>query len=166
MLQSDRDLGEAFVELEAGVVEPRSLERLVVGAEYRRVSPRRAGTEVGFGYRIVYVEPARIAAAVRTIKERPASLPFVREPVSNNPTLARAVTAAFQSAREPLALDALVLRLAEGLIEEDPNSHAVRPPRRLGEQRQPAFQILRQARRTVRPFRRVARGNRGGAARA
>jgi len=91
----------------------------------------RAGTEVGFGYRIVYVEPARIAAAVRAIRERPASLPFVREPVSSNPTLARAVTAAFQAAPEPLALDALVLRLAEGLIEGDPNSHAARPPRRL-----------------------------------
>ncbi len=89
----------------------------------------RAGTEVGFGYRIVYVEPARIAAAVRTIRGRPASLPFVREPVSSNPTLARAVAAAFQSALEPLALDALVLRLAEGLIEGDPNSHAARPPR-------------------------------------
>src|SRR5712692_5033134 len=68
----------------------------------------RAGTEVGFGYRIVYVDPARIAAAVRAIGERPASLPFVREPVSSNPTLAWAVAAAFQSAPEPLALDALV----------------------------------------------------------
>jgi AraC-like DNA-binding protein len=91
----------------------------------------RAGTEAGFGYRIVYVEPARIAAAVRTIRGRPAPLPFVREPVSNSRTLARGVTAAFRSAPEPLALDALVLRLAEGLIEGDPDSHAARPPRRL-----------------------------------
>jgi len=91
----------------------------------------RAGTEAGFGYRIVYVEPARIAAAVRTIRGRPAHLPFVREPVSNNPTLARAVTAAFRVAPEPLAIDVLVLRLAEGLIEGDPDGHAVRPPRRL-----------------------------------
>ena len=91
----------------------------------------RAGTEAGFGYRIVYVEPARIAAAVRTIRGRPAPLPFVREPVSNSRTLARAVTAAFRSASEPLALDALVLRLAEGLIEGDPDSPAARPPRRL-----------------------------------
>src|SRR5262245_2792726 len=55
----------------------------------------RAGAEGGFGYRIVYVEPARIAAAVRAIRGRPTPLPFVREPVSHNPTLARAVTAAF-----------------------------------------------------------------------
>jgi AraC-like DNA-binding protein len=91
----------------------------------------RAGTEVGFGYRIVYVEPARIAAAVGAIRERPARLPFVREPVSSNPTLARAVAAAFRCASEPLALDALVLRFAEGLIEGDRSSHAARPPRRL-----------------------------------
>jgi len=91
----------------------------------------RAGTEAGFGYRIVYVEPARIAAAVRTIGGRPAPLPFVRKPVCDNPTLRRAVTAAFQFAPEPLALDALVLRLAEGLIEADPDGHAARPSRRL-----------------------------------
>jgi len=91
----------------------------------------RAGTEVGFGYRLVYVDPARIAAAVGAISERPGSLPFVREPVSSNPTLARAVAAAFAPAPEPLALDALVVRFAEGLIEGDPSCHAARPPRRL-----------------------------------
>jgi len=89
----------------------------------------RAGTEAGFGYRIVYVEPARIAAAVGTITEHAAILPFVREPVSNSPMLVRAIAAAFQPALEPLAIDALVLRLAEGLIEGDPTCHAARPPR-------------------------------------
>lgn len=84
----------------------------------------RAGGGDGFGYRIVYVEPARIASAVRTIRGGPACLPFAREPVSRNPTLARAVAAAFRTAPEPLALDALVLRLAEGLIESDEG----RPP--------------------------------------
>jgi AraC-like DNA-binding protein len=80
----------------------------------------RAGTDGGFGYRIVYVEPARIADAVRALTGRPASLPFVREPVSRNRTLAGAVAAAFRVDLEPLALDALVLHLAEGLLEEDP----------------------------------------------
>ncbi len=37
----------------------------------------RAGGADGFGYRIVYVEPARIAAAVRAIRGRPAT-PAVR----------------------------------------------------------------------------------------
>lgn len=81
----------------------------------------RAGGTGGFGYRIVYVEPGRIAAAVRAIRGCAGGLPFVREPVSENATLARAVTAAFRAAPEPLALDALVLRLAEGLIEGDPD---------------------------------------------
>jgi AraC-like DNA-binding protein len=89
----------------------------------------RPGDEDGFGYRIVYVEPARIAVAVRTIRGGPASLPFAREPVSRNPALARAVTAAFRTALEPLALDALVLRLAEGLIESDEGRPAAEPRR-------------------------------------
>lgn len=79
----------------------------------------RPGTDAGFGYRIVYVEPARIAAAVRAILGHPAPLPFVREPVSGNSTLGRAVTAAFRLVPEPLAVDALVLRLAEGLLAGD-----------------------------------------------
>ena len=91
----------------------------------------RAGAEGGFGYRIVYVEPARIAAAVRAIRGCAGPLPFVREPVSHNPTLARAVGAAFRSGPEPLARDVLVLRLAEGLIEGDRDCQAVDTPRRL-----------------------------------
>jgi AraC-like DNA-binding protein len=91
----------------------------------------RAGTEAGFGYRIVYVEPARIAAAVRALRGRPAPLPFVRAPVSTNATLARAVSAAFRSPLEPLALDTLVLRLAEGLLEESRDGLAAGAPCRL-----------------------------------
>ncbi len=109
----------------------RSTSGQVVVLHPDEVHDGRAGTEAGFGYRIVYVDPARIAAAVRTITGRPAPLPFVREPVSNNPTLAHAVTAAFRFALEPLALDALVLRLAEGLIEGDPAGAAARPSHRL-----------------------------------
>jgi AraC-like DNA-binding protein len=91
----------------------------------------RPGTEAGFGYRIVYVEPARIAAAVRAIQGRPAPLPFVRDPVSRNATLAGAVTAAFRLAPESLALDSLVLRLAEGLLAGDAADDAARTPPRL-----------------------------------
>ena len=91
----------------------------------------RAGGEAGFGYRIVYVEPARIAAAVRAIRGHPAPLPFVREPVSRNPTLARAVASALRAAPEPLALDALVLRLAEGLIDGDTAGRSAVAPRGL-----------------------------------
>src|SRR5471030_2463496 len=52
----------------------------------------RAGADGGFGYRIVYVEPVRIAAAARAITGRATALPFAREPVSDNPMLAGAVT--------------------------------------------------------------------------
>ena len=91
----------------------------------------RAGAEGGFGYRIVYVEPARIAEAVRAVTGRPSPLPFLREPVTHNRTLARAVKAAFHSGQEPLALDAVILRFAEGLLEGDPDAVPASPPRHL-----------------------------------
>jgi len=91
----------------------------------------RAGTEGGFSYRIVYVAPAQIGAAVRGITGRPTPLPFVREPVAVSPRLARAVTAAFGSGLEPLARDTLILRLAEGLLAADPSLPTAGRPRRL-----------------------------------
>jgi AraC-like DNA-binding protein len=84
----------------------------------------RSAAEGGFGYRIVYVNPEHIAQAVHAITGRPATLPFVREPVSRNSTLAGAVGEAFQSALEPLAIDALIVRLAQGLLELDSTGHA------------------------------------------
>jgi AraC-like DNA-binding protein len=91
----------------------------------------RPGTAAGFGYRIVYVEPARIAAAVRAIHGGSAPLPFVRSPVCRSPALAQAVTAAFRLAPESLALDSLVLRLAEGLLDAGTAGPAVSPTPRL-----------------------------------
>ncbi len=76
----------------------------------------RAGTDAGFGYRIVYVEPSRLAEALRALCGRPYPLPFVREPVSTNAVLARAVEAAFRAPPEPLAVDSLVVDLAQGLV--------------------------------------------------
>jgi AraC-like DNA-binding protein len=46
-------------------------------------------------------------------------LPFAREPVTVNETLARAIRGAFEGHADPLAGDELVLRLAEGLLEAD-----------------------------------------------
>jgi len=76
----------------------------------------RAGTPDGFGYRIVYVEPARLAEAVRVISGRPYPLPFVRAAVLTSPRLARAIDDAFHALLEPLAVDSLVVELAEGLL--------------------------------------------------
>src|SRR5262249_59508715 len=80
----------------------------------------RAGTTAGFEYRIVYVEPVHVAAALRAILGGPHPLPFVREPVSTNARLAAAVRSAFRCDLEPLALDAIVVALAEGLLSAAP----------------------------------------------
>jgi AraC-like DNA-binding protein len=81
----------------------------------------RAGTPDGFGYRIVYVAPARIHEAVRAICGRPCALPFVRDPVTTNETLASTIEAAFRLDPEPLAIDGLILCLAEALVDADPS---------------------------------------------
>src|SRR5216110_253550 len=81
----------------------------------------RAGTDAGFGYRILYVEPALLADAVRAIRGRPCPLPFVNEPVSTNATLSRAIEGAFRAPLELLAIDSLVIDLARGLMAGERN---------------------------------------------
>ncbi len=76
----------------------------------------RAGTEDGFGYRIIYVEPSHLSEALQTLCGRPYPLPFVSESVSTNAKLAQAVQGAFQSPLESLSVDSLILDLAEGLM--------------------------------------------------
>jgi AraC-like DNA-binding protein len=72
-----------------------------------------------FGYRQVYVSPDRIASALPALTGRPGPLPFA-PPVTSDPVLARVVRTAFAPepapAPAPLALDALVLQLAAGLL--------------------------------------------------
>jgi AraC-like DNA-binding protein len=77
----------------------------------------RAGDERGFGYHLVYGEPARIAEAVRALTGRPSPLPFVPNQVTHSPLLADAVRAAFAEPDEPLAADALVDAIARGLVQ-------------------------------------------------
>ena len=76
----------------------------------------RAGTEDGFGYRIVYVEPTVLAEAIRALRGRPSPLPFVSDVVSSHPTLAHAVEDAFRAPLESLAIDTLIVDLARGLV--------------------------------------------------
>jgi AraC-like DNA-binding protein len=90
-----------------------------------------AATDAGFGYRQLYVDPALIFEAVQTVAGRSGGLPFVREPVTLNATLAAAITTAFEGDRDPLALDSLIVQLAEGLLESDPAFVAVNTPRHL-----------------------------------
>jgi AraC-like DNA-binding protein len=91
----------------------------------------RAGTADGFGYRIIYVAPARIHEAARAICGRPCALPFVREPVTVNGTLASTIDAAFRLDPEPLASDGLVFCLAEALLDADPSCGGGTRPARL-----------------------------------
>jgi AraC-like DNA-binding protein len=79
----------------------------------------RAGTDAGFGYRIVYVEPSLLGDAVRTLRGKPVPLPFVSEAVSANVPLSRAVAAAFRLPLEPLAVDDLIVDLAHGLMASE-----------------------------------------------
>jgi AraC-like DNA-binding protein len=76
----------------------------------------RAGSDDGFGYRILYVEPALLAEAVRSLRGTPYPLPFVSEPVSTNATLAYAIEEAFRAPLESLAIDSLIVDLARGLM--------------------------------------------------
>ena len=87
----------------------------------------RAGSRDGFGYRIVYVAPARIRDAARAIHGRPCALPFMREPVTRNVRLACAIDAAFRHGTEPLAIDALVVQFTRALLEGDPSCGSVTP---------------------------------------
>jgi AraC-like DNA-binding protein len=93
-----------------------SLPGQVVVLHPDEVHDGRAGTAEGFGYRIVYVEPARLGEAARAVRGRPGPLPFVREPVSRNARLAGAVRDAFAAPLDSLAADALVVELAEGVV--------------------------------------------------
>lgn len=90
-----------------------------------------AGTEEGFGYRMLYVEPALIFEAIQTMCGHTCALPFVRTPVAKNRKLGAAIMSAFQSTREPLAIDSLLVQLAEGLMEADPSCKHVPLPRHL-----------------------------------
>jgi AraC-like DNA-binding protein len=76
----------------------------------------RAGTDEGFGYRIVYVEPSRLTEALRVLRGRPYPLPFFRDPVSRNARLAHTIGEAFRAPPDSLAIDSLVVGLAEGLM--------------------------------------------------
>ena len=72
-----------------------------------------AGVDEGFGYRMLYVDPAAVSAALEG-----APAPFVPEVVSDDAVLAALLHEAFADfprALEPIATDAVVARLADRL---------------------------------------------------
>ena len=82
----------------------------------------RAGTEVGFRYRMLYLEPCRVREALGA---RASSLPFVRGGVSDDPGLIAAVRSSLEELSRPLEsleLDQTVLELSEALLRLDPGA--------------------------------------------
>jgi AraC-like DNA-binding protein len=80
-----------------------------------------AGTAAGFRYRILYVEPRLVRDALGGA-QRP--LPFVRQAVSNDARLARAIAQTLddlESPLEDLQRDQIVLDLAQALAAADPS---------------------------------------------
>ncbi len=89
----------------------------------------RAGTADGFGYRIIYIEPAYLCEALRAVRGRSYPLPFVSEPVSVNARLSRAVEEAFRTSLESLSVDSLIVELAEGLMTAERGGRPAASPR-------------------------------------
>jgi len=77
-----------------------------------------AGTDEGFGYRIMYIAPRLIAEALGL-----GGLPFVREAVTRESALHHAVCAALAAFDAPihdLRLDDIIAQLADALAAHDP----------------------------------------------
>ena len=84
-----------------------------------------ATVDAGFAYRMLYVDPASVTAALGG-----APPPFVRDVVADDPALGcllREAFAHFPQALEPIAVDSIVARLAE-LLSARSDSTALRAP--------------------------------------
>ncbi|MEJ0076357.1 MAG: AraC family transcriptional regulator [Alphaproteobacteria bacterium] len=95
----------------------------------------RAGTDEGFGYRIMYIAPRLISEALGL-----RALPFVRNAVTCESTLHRAVRAAldtFDGPIEDLHFDDLITRVADALAAHDPT------PRKIDAKAERAIRIAR-----------------------
>src|SRR5215218_3577532 len=90
-----------------------------------------AGTEAGFAYRQLYIEPAMIFAATRALRDGAGFLPFARQLVRTNKVLAAAIRSAFRQDREPLAIDELLVHVAAGLFAADGSHEGDSLPRRV-----------------------------------
>ena len=90
----------------------------------------RAGTRDGFRYKILYVEPRLIHAA---LSETHGALPFVRDVVSTDPVLARGILPALDDLDSPfedLQRDQIVQGLADALAAADTSMARRRLPAR------------------------------------
>lgn len=78
-----------------------------------------AGSDEGFHYKMLYIEPSLIRAA---LGEAASALPFVKEAILTDPRLFHAIQTAFADMTielEPTALDEIAVLLADGLLAND-----------------------------------------------
>lgn len=81
-----------------------------------------AGSDEGFHYKMLYIEPALIRSALGASA---SALPFVREAILQDPALLRALLLALADLNAPLepsALDDIAILLAYGLLAKDPSA--------------------------------------------
>jgi AraC-like DNA-binding protein len=85
-----------------------------------------AGVDEGFAYRMLYIDPGAVSAALGT-----RAVPFVPEVVADDPALAdllREAFAEFPRTLEPIAADAIVSRVAELLSARCDGVRPRKPP--------------------------------------
>lgn len=86
----------------------------------------RAGTDAGFHYRMLYVEPRLIRDALGA---RATALPFIRGGISDDRELSKTVAAALQDLSRPLEsleIDQIVLDLSEAILRLDSSAQSRR----------------------------------------
>ena len=99
----------------------RSLPGQVFVLHPDEVHDGRAGTDAGFHYKILYVEPRAIRDA---LDDESSPLPFVRSAVSTNARIAAAIVPAFANLEVPLEeleRDQIIVDLADALAAADPS---------------------------------------------
>jgi len=83
-----------------------------------------AGDETGFHYRMLYIEPRLIQAA---LGNRASSLPFVRDAVSGSSQIRNSIMSFLDDLTRPLEsleIDQLVLNVADDLLHLDPSARS------------------------------------------
>lgn len=99
-----------------------SRDKLTIVIHPDEVHDGAAGGEEGFTYRMIYLSPHRIAAA---LGGRARALPFVSEVVARNDPLMRLLAdlfAAIDSGLEPLDEDRFIVEIADALLRADPSA--------------------------------------------
>jgi AraC-like DNA-binding protein len=91
----------------------------------------RAGAEPGFRYRMIYLQPALVRAA---LEGKARSLPFIRNVLSRDRHLYEALLPAFEDMTRPLEeleRENVVTAISDALLAMDPSARTGAPPDRI-----------------------------------